>query len=306
MLACRLIILICLLSTLACQRKEQAAIFLDLDKVSPTTITQRPLMKSLKLKVAICSMITPHIGSSYYRMLAEYLGEKLNREISLTTKDMQADINNFVGTDDIDLAFVGGQTYVEAHEKNGAEILVAPQVRGTTTYYSYIIVPSDAPTKNLSDLRGKSFAFTYPTSLAGTIIPTMALAAMNEKPETFFASTIFTYSHDTSIESVAKKLVDGAAVDSLVWHYMETKEHDFTSYTKIIWKSAPFATSPVVVRKNLNPKLKQELKDIFLNLHNDPKGKIILNGLLIEKFVETKDSVYRSIRDLKGHFGKKN
>lgn len=42
------------------------------------------------------------------------------------------------------------------------ELLVAPEVRGETVYYSYIIVPSDSPAQRFADLRGLTFGFTDP------------------------------------------------------------------------------------------------------------------------------------------------
>ena len=98
----------------------------------------------------------------------------------------------------------------------------------------------------LADLRNYIFAFTDPDSNTGKLVPTYWLSLINERPETFFSKTIYTYSHDNAIMAVAKGLVDGAAVDGLIWEYYHHKNPVFTSETRIIRKSEPYGIPPLV------------------------------------------------------------
>ena len=179
------------------------------------------------------------------------------------------------------------------------ELLAAPQAYGKTVYYSYTIVHKDSTIKSFEELRGKRFAFTDPKSNTGKMVPTYKLAKMGETPESFFKDSIFTYAHDKSIKEVALGHVDGAAVDSLIWEYAKITNPQLTSKTKVIEKSSPFGIPPVVVRKNLNPFLKQKFKESFLNIHNDIEGKNILKKMMIDKFVDIDDHAYNSIREMK-------
>jgi len=148
-------------------------------------------------------------------------------------------------------------------------------------------------------LRGRHFAFTDPMSNTGRLAPTHMLAQMNETSETFFGNTTYTYSHDKSIEAVARKVVDGAAVDSLVWDYMNPKNPVFTSRTKIIKKSEPYGIPPVVVSPFLDPDLEGRLQSLFLHMHEDEPGKEILSKIMVDKFVEVDDRIYDSVRMMK-------
>jgi phosphonate transport system substrate-binding protein len=150
----------------------------------------------------------------------------------------------------------------------------------------------------LQDLRGKRFAFTDPLSNTGRLVPTYMLAKMNETPESFFKATIFTQSHDKSIKAVAQGIVDGAAVDSLIWEYLNATNPEFTSRTRILQKSPAYAIPPVVVPRNLDPDLKASLKQAFLNAHIDPQGKQILRKMKIDKFTEIDDRAYDSVRKM--------
>lgn len=95
---------------------------------------------------------------------------------------------------------------------------------GGTVDYSVLIVPADSPARTMADLRGKVFAFTDPMSNTGRTYPTYLVRQLGQTPETFFARTFFTYSHDDAIHAVADGLADGAAVDSLVYDFAVARD----------------------------------------------------------------------------------
>jgi phosphonate transport system substrate-binding protein len=159
-------------------------------------------------------------------------------------------------------------------------------------------VAKDSPYQSLDELRGKRFAFTDPLSNTGKLVPTYMLAKMNETPKRFFKEVIFTKSHDKSIKAVAQGIVDGAAVDSLIWEYLNATNPESTSKTRIIKKSTPYAIPPVVVPRNLDPGLKDKMKKAFLHAHLDPKGREILQKMKIDRFFEIHDKAYDSVREM--------
>jgi phosphonate transport system substrate-binding protein len=58
----------------------------------------------------------------------------------------------------------------------------------------------------------------------------------------------------------------------------------------------------VVTRPDLDPATKARLQEVLLNTHLHPRGKAILQGMHIERFVAIEDSAYDSIRDLNQRF----
>ncbi len=250
------------------------------------------------LRIAVGAMITPRAGFAYYHRLLDYIGEKLGRPVQFVSKDKYEEVNELLKQSDLDIAFVCSGPYVTGHDRFGLELLVAPQAYGKTVYYSYIIVRIDSPLKTFNDLRGKTFAFDDPDSNTGKLVPTYMLARMKESPDTFFKKYVFTYAHDKSIKAVAERLVDGAAVDSLVWEYLDHTDPEYTSKTKIILKSPPYGIPPVVVRPDLDVKTKERLRNIFLNVHKDAAGREILKGMMIDRFVLVNDAAYDSVREM--------
>lgn len=251
------------------------------------------------IRIAVGGMITPREGFAYYRQFLDYIGEKMDQPVEFVDREDYAEINKLVATGQVDVAFVCGGPYVDGKKEFDMELLAAPVAYGETVYYSYIIVNKKSPFQQLSDLRGKRFVFTDPLSNTGKLVPTYMLAKIKETPDSFFGKYSHIGSHDKAIQAVAEGVVDGAAVDSLIWEYADKTSPKFTSKTRIILKSPPYGIPPVVVPKGLDPGLKVRLRKIFLEAHTDPKGSVILKKMHIDRFVMIDDKAYDSIREMK-------
>ncbi len=249
-----------------------------------------------RFRVAIAAMISPKETLVSYHDLMGYIAHKLGMEVDLVQRRKYEEINDLLKNNLLDIAFVCTGAYVKGHEDFGMELLVAPVVNGESFYYSYVIVPADSPVRSLEGLKGKTFAFTDPMSNTGKLVPTYKLALMNQSPERFFRSTVYTYSHDKSIEAVARNRVDGAAVDSLVWEYMNRKDPGLTSRTRIVYRSEPYGIPPIVVSRLLAPGVKRKLRDIFLHAHEEEEGRKILGEIMVDRFVVVDDRIYDSVR----------
>ncbi len=269
-----------------CKEKEKINNQVSLTKKAPL------------LRIAVGSMVTDSEGAAYYKQLLDYIGEKIGGHVKFVETGTYGEINNLLKSGNVDVAFVCGRPYVDGHDEFGLELLAAPQVNGKAVYSSYIIVPRGSPVKTFEGLRGGAFAFTDPASNTGKLVPTYMLAKMNETPDSFFQKYIYTFAHDKSIRMVADKLIDGAAVDSLVWEFYNKTLPEVTSKTKIIYKSPPYGIKPVVVSSWVDSEMKSRLRKIFLGLHEDEKSKKILNKMMIDKFVLVEDNQYDSIREM--------
>lgn len=255
------------------------------------------------LRIAVGGMITPREGFAYYRNFLDYISREIGQQVQYIDAISYSELNQKLEQGEVDASFVCSGAYVDGKKKFGLELLAAPQAYGRTVYYSYIIVPKDSSVKNLDDLKGKRFAFTDPLSNTGTLVPRHLLHRKGTSPEQFFSKTSYSGSHDKSISAVAEGVVDGAAVDSLIWDYMKRSKPELTDKTRIIQKSEPYAIPPFVVRPGLPAATKQRLKKILLNAHKDAEGKTIMNHMMIERFRQIDDKAYNSIREMKRQTG---
>ncbi len=291
------LILLIFAGVTACDKKDDSKIINLSNTVDAALSNDQSINESVR--IAVGGMITPKEGFSYYRKLLDYIGDNIDKDVAFIDREDYSEINKMLKSNDIDVAFVCGGPYVDGHDDFGMELLVAPLAYGGTVYYSYIIAHKDSVIDDFNGLKGKTFAFSDPMSNTGSLVPTYMLAQIGETPETYFKNYDFTYAHDKSIKAVATGLVDGAAVDSLIWEYANKINPEFTSKTRIIKKSSPYGIPPVVVRPGMDPKLKSKIKNLLVNLHKDEAGREILKGMLIDKFVEIDDSAYNSIREMK-------
>ncbi len=284
-----------LFSTTGCDQGNEA-VTIDF---SETTTTEEQLQAAEdrpRIRGAVSAMISPKETFYLYRDILLYVSEQLGMDLEFVQRKTYAEVNEMLGKGEIDLAFLCSGPYVKGRNTHGFRLLAAPIVDGDHNYYSYLIAHRDSPYSSLQDLQGKSFAFTDPDSNTGRLVPSYWVLMTGKDPEEFFSRIIFTYGHDNSIMAVARGLVDAAAVDSLIWDYYHRFGSEMTAQTRILKKSEPFGIPPLVLSPEVDPGLSFKLGQVLLEMHEDEKGKQILDQLLIERFVVPRDSWYDSIR----------
>jgi phosphonate transport system substrate-binding protein len=291
-------ILICLAALYGCGR-DSDVVTIDFDKTIAVHRPESDVSQKVSLNVAVAAMISPKETISYYRDLLDFIGAKMNRKISLIQRKTYGEVNELFKNGQVDLAFICSGPYAVEREKYGFEALATPIVRGKPFYQSYLIVNKNSTYQNLNDLRDKVFAFTDPDSNTGALVPQYWLSKMGETPESFFESFTYTYSHDNSIMAVARELVDGATVDGHKWEYFQSKNPIYSSRTRVIKKSEPFGSPPLVTSVALPPQSKEQIRQTIFSMHLDPEGKKILEKLLIDRFVPPEEEWYEPIRQMK-------
>ena len=102
-----------------------------------------------------------------------------------------------------------------------------------------------------------------------------------------------------SIRAVAMSLVDGTAVNGQVWEYYNHSDPVFTAKTRIIKKSQPFGNPPVVASAHLSNQMKARIQSLLFRMHQDSKGKKILDELMIDGFIAPKEECYEPILAMK-------
>jgi phosphonate transport system substrate-binding protein len=269
---------------------------------SPTVSVEQPGRQASKtdsFRVAVGAMISPRETVHLYHDLLDYIAEKLGREIELVQRKTYGQINELFTTEQIDLAFICSGPYATGKDRCGFHALAVPQINGKHLYHSYLIVNKESPYKEFSDLKGKIFAFTDPDSNTGRLVPAYWLSLQGETPENYFGKTTYTYSHDNSIMAVAMDLVDGAAVHGQIWEYYNARNPVYTSKTRIIKKSIGFGNPLLVAARQPPNRTKKDISDLLFVMHQDRKGKKILDELMIDRFIAPDDQWYKPILAMK-------
>ncbi len=265
---------------------------------SQTIQVDRPdaFTDSSKLRVAVAAMISPRETVIHYHRLLDHMAARLDKNVHLIQRKTYAEINEMLGTGRIDVAFICSGPYATDRGTYGFEALAVPEIQGRHLYQSYLIVNKQSSFRHLSDLQGAVFAFTDPASNTGKLVPTYWLALQNNTPERYFGKIIYTYSHDNSIMAVANSLVDAAAVHGQIWEYYNERDPQHTSQTRVIKKSIQFGNPLMVAAARVPDPLKNRVREVLLTMHQDNDGKLILEQLLIDRFVAPQDPWYEPIR----------
>ncbi len=276
-----------------CEQAPPKSINLSNRAPLPTGI---PASNESSLNLSVGSMITPEQGYAYYQQLIDYLADQLELKINVIDPGNYQKLNHLLETGKVDVAFVCSNPYVQGHEQFGLLLLAAPVVKGEQVYYSNLIVSAESPFQTLADLRGKTFAFTDPQSNTGSISPKTQLTKMGVTPKDFFSSTSYTHAHDRSIYAVAEKMVDGAAVDSLIWDYMVATEPTLKEQIRVIKRYGPYGIPPVVTTHHISSELQEKIRQVLLTMHETPRGRKILQAMHIDRFDTIEDEAYESVR----------
>lgn len=253
---------------------------------------------SEQLVFAVAAVNSPRSTFAAYEEMARYLGNAVGLKPRLLGSKTYSEINALVQSGEAALAMVCSAAYVYGNWEFGMEALAIPQVKGQTKYYSYLIVPESSPARSWRDLKGRTFAFTDPLSNSGRLVALYQLWEMGTTPEAFFSRSIFTYSHDNSIKSVAWQVVDAAVVDSLVYDYALARGEADAIKTRKIWQSPPYEINPIVTHPRLDAGLKARLQRELLQMHESEAGRALLLRLGFDRFVPSRNEEYDSIRDM--------
>lgn len=284
-----------------CSAPAEALPFVDLADRQPLPVGGEAGV--VPLRIAFAAVISPRGTVEGYQPLVDYLAIRLQRPVEMVQRRTYAEVNELVRRGEVDLAFVCTSGYVIGHREFGMQLVAAPRVNGEIVYRSLLIVPAGSPARSMADLRGKSFAFTDPWSTSGRMAPTALVKALGATPETFFRRVLFTYSHDDAIRAVASGVVDGAAVDSLVYEFALAREPELAGKVEVVHRSEPFAMPPVVAGPGLRPQMRAELAELLLGLHEDPAGRRMLAAVGIDRFEIIADEAYDSVRALEAAVG---
>jgi len=252
---------------------------------------QKPL-----LRVAVAPIVSPEKSIEMYQDFVEYLADKLERIPSPLYRESYAETNDLVRYEQCDIAIVCTYPFIRGEREFGMQALAVPQVRGEPTYSSLVLVPRSSPAASLMDLRNKRFASGDIMSTTGWLFPALWLMQKGEDPNTFFSEHMLSGSHDRSLQAVINGYVDGAAVHSLVYHMMASQDPSIMEKVKILHQSPPFGIPPVVGHPDMDSNLKKQIQSVLLDMHNDVRGRMILETLQIDRFLIPKKNHFDELR----------
>jgi phosphonate transport system substrate-binding protein len=227
-----------------------------------------------------------------YERWAAYLGRKVGRPVQFVQRRTYREAMEMLETGEHDFAWICSFPYAKFRDSKVFGLMAVPVFEGEPLYRSYVIVHKDSSFRTIGDLEGRVFAYSDPDSNSGYIVPRQLLSDLGRNPDSFFRHTFFTYSHTETIEAVAERVADGAAVDSYVWEYLSRREPKFTAKTKVIQRSETFGFPPLVYRTGVDAELRARMTEALLTMDKNPEGQALLAELMLDRFITAPSSLY--------------
>ncbi len=134
---------------------------------------------------------------------------------------------------------------------------------GSYGYEMEIIVPTGSDIKSPSDIKGRTLAFTSPTSNSGNKAPSALLKSEFSLVKDVDFKTVFSGKHDNSVLGIANKDYEVAAIANSVMNRMFDRKVVERSQISTIYKSATFPTTGYGHAHNLHPEIVAKIKQAF-------------------------------------------
>ena len=242
------------------------------------------------LRVGLIPNENPEEVEAQYQPLEDYLKKELGREVELSVPTTYNAVVEAMVSGELDLAYFGGLTYVQARQRADVHPLfteVNPRT-GTTKYRSVIIVPADSDVRKVEELEGRDFAFGSVSSTSGSLYPSVMLKQAGVDYRTDLGEVIYTGGHDTTAQAVANGRVAAGGLEDRILYDLREEGIIEKGKVRVIEESDPIEGYPWVVRDDLADKDEQALTDAYLNIE-DPE---LLDLLRAEDYKRVRASDY--------------
>ncbi|MEY4001342.1 MAG: hypothetical protein RI968_460 [Pseudomonadota bacterium] len=228
--------------------------------------------------------------------LAKYLEKSLGMKVEFRpVSDYPAAVEALVNKQ-IDLAWLGGLTFVQANIRSGGKVIPILQREEDTKFRSVFIAQTGSGIKKLTDLKGKTLTFGSPSSTSGHLMPRSYMLEAGLNPEKDLTRVAYSGAHDASIAAVVSGRVDAAAVDMTVWKkFVETNKVN-TSKVNVFYETPTFFNYNWTIHTDMAPALRGKIEKAFMDLSaNNPEGKEILDLARATRFIPTKAENYKGM-----------
>jgi phosphonate transport system substrate-binding protein len=256
-----------------------------------------PAQAQQTLKVSAIPDEAPTELVRKFKPLGAYLAKELGMKVDWTpVNDYPAVVEGIAGKK-IDLAWLGGFTFVQTRLRTGNAIPIAQRVEDEK-FISYYIVPAASKAQSLRDLKGKTFAFGSPSSTSGHLMPRFFMLKEGINPDRDFARIAFSGAHDATVAFVASGRAEAGVLNSSVYDRLLAKGDANAKAVRILAKTPPYYDYNWTVRGDLEPALVKKLTDAFLNLDPEDAGhKEILDLQRASRFIATRPENYKGIEE---------
>lgn len=229
-----------------------------------------------------------------FKPLGEYLEQELGMPVQFQPVSDYAGVVEALGAKRLDLAWLGGFTFVQARLRTGDAIPLVQREQDEVFTSTFITAHQNV--NSHADLAGKSFAFGSVSSTSGHLMPRYFMQQDGIDVESHFSRIGFSGAHDATVAWVEAGRVDAGVLNASVWDKLVEDGKVDTSKVRVYQRTPTYFDYNWTVRGDLDPELTERLKQAFLKLDPaNPAHKEILDLQRASRFIETRVENYEGI-----------
>ncbi len=271
----------------------QAVVFTDLEAVS---LDKKDAPQVIRL--GVITLYHPLVMYKQYQPFVDFLSETTPYSFELKVTQNYMDIIMLLCDGGIDLALLGGLTYIEAEKAScGLPFLAALNPAQKPVYQgTFIAREENTAIQGLQDIKGKRFAFASEHSTSGHLAPLYYLYAK----ENIHLEDLSAYKNLNYHDSVAREVLRGNCDAGVVLDSVAEKYQG--KGIKSIGQTDPLPGFLLVVRPDLDQKLMKSLQETLLSLdYKNPKQRAMMDTWDVNirfGFSKVIDSSYNPVRQM--------
>lgn len=227
--------------------------------------------------------------------LVKYLEKTLGMKVEFTpVTDYAASVEALVNKQ-VDLAWYGGFTFVQANARSGGKAVPLVQ-REEDEKFRSVFITGDPAIKTLADLKGKNVSFGSQSSTSGHLMPRSYLLQAHIDPDQDFKRVAYSGAHDATIAAVAAGKVDAGALNISVWEKFVAEGKVDTTRIKVFYTTPGYFDYNWTVHADMPAVQREKLSKAFLALdRHSAQGREILDLQRATRFIPTKADNYKGI-----------
>jgi phosphonate transport system substrate-binding protein len=261
------------------------------------------------LRVGLIPNVSPDEQRARYEPFGHHLEEALGMEVDLFVASNYAGVVTALASDRLDMAYLGGVTYLQAQEQVDLDPLVTEIDRetGTSRYLSAVVVREDAAAQDLDDVlaAGGVFAMGDVASTSGSLYPRIMLVdagaqCSSQQLEACepFESVVFTGGHDAAAQAVLQGSAAAGGLELRILNRL-IREGVIDEGALRVVETVEVEGYPWVAREALPQDLRDRIVDAFTSIE-DPD---LLDLLRAQSYVAVSAEDYAEMRDRAAELG---
>lgn len=227
--------------------------------------------------------------------LVRYLEGKLGMKVEFTPVTDYAAAVETLANKQVDLAWFGGFTFVQALQRSGGKVIPLVQ-REEDQHFRSVFIATEPSIRSLADLKGRTLSFGSQSSTSGHLMPRSYLLAAGLDPDKDFKRVAYSGAHDATVAAVASGKVDAGALNISVWEKLVADRKVDPARVRVFYTTPSYFDYNWTVHSDMPPALREKLTRAMLDLSPaTAEGKEVLALQRATRFVPTRAENYKGI-----------